>query len=219
MAGYDPNQPRDDDGKWSEIPGHVQDKITSNENQVNINTLKGTGKYKIFLELASESDRVKASHPELSIEEKAAVYGYTRSQWETLNKHLRAKYSGEFVGRSEQVNYLNEYESLLNISLSKMKSVYSGEVYRGSMLSEKDLGGYVVGKTKIENGFFSTSSKPGAQFPGNTMFIINSKGGKELLGLSSRQEEREVLFPSRTSFTVKKKEKKGETTYIYLDEH
>ena len=77
----------------------------------------------------------------------------------------------------------------------------TGPVFRGTTLSSEQIASYVPGAVHPEAGFTSTSSDPKSAFPGNTLFLVISKHGKDVSPYSHYAES-EVLFDKGTEFLV-----------------
>lgn len=155
---------------------------------------------------------------QLDVYEKTLIYKYTSDGFEELNVLLRRG------GR-------NEYENYLNAALDKLPN-YQGFVYRGIdlELSEMDVykTAYANDSIVTEPAFTSTSKRKFLSFPfdrTNTLFIISSKKGKEIENMSfygvnkgENQNENEVLFKSKTAFSVLNIRQDGLRVVIELEE-
>jgi NAD:arginine ADP-ribosyltransferase len=154
---------------------------------------------------ASILKQIKTKHigttiTQLTDHEKVLVYKYTLDAYEDLNEDLRAGKESEF-------------ELYLNAVLVKLPD-FKDLVYRGSALSKAQIARYQTAleqKEKLtELGFTSASkSRQVAEMfsKGNTIFRIISKTGKAIEelsfhGVQSPQNEKEVLFRSKTNFKV-----------------
>lgn len=161
----------------------------------------------------------RAVHPELTLEEKAAVNAYTDEQYKNVNAFLRGK---KFSAKHKKT--LLEIADILSSALSKMKPYYTGTCYRGTDLDDIQIQIYrdaANAGEKVTHAFFTSSSAdPALAFEGNTTYIIKSKTGADVTTLSIHPAETEILFNKGVSFVVtlvKDKDATGKT-YIYLEE-
>ncbi len=123
----------------------------------------------------------------------------------------------------------NKYERYLNQALEKLPN-YEEESYRGVALSQTKIDFYKKAEendNEITEPAFISSSKSmrvAQSFSrGNTIFIIASKTGKEIeqfsfYGSQSPQNEKEVLFKSKSKFRVIKVNDSQNITLISLEE-
>ena len=88
----------------------------------------------------------------------------------------------------------------LSAALAKLPD-RTGPVFRGTPLEADQIESYVPGTTRIEPAFLSTTSDPSRDFPGNALFIVDSKHAKDVSGFSEHPES-EVVFDKGTSFYV-----------------
>jgi hypothetical protein len=162
--------------------------------------------------------KYKNVFPELSIEEKASIHGYTDTEYYSLNSYLR----GLNVS-AERANYFDNYRNLLNNALDAISTKFEGTTYRGTRLDETALNFYRNAFRKKEtvthDYFTSTSKDPARQFSGNVQFIIHSKKGRFIEPISYHEHEKEVLFKAGAKFKVVKMDKRSSgVTYITLEE-
>lgn len=152
--------------------------------------------------------------PTLSIEQKAAVHGYTDAEYGKLNAYLR--------GEMPSTPHLENYKNLLNNSLDAIPKKYEGVAYRATTLEKSVINQYKKalksGDPVVHDYFTSTSTKESGSFDGNVRFILQSKTGKDISPASLYDWEGEILFKSGTSFKVTKMNKAKGVDYIYLDE-
>jgi len=150
---------------------------------------------------------------ELDQYEKTLIYHYTIGGYEDLNENLRD-------------NKDDEYEVHLNNALEKLPD-FKDLVFRGRKLTLKQLQIYKDAEKNntdiIYKSFLSTSTSSAvANLFGNTIFIIKSKTGKNIEALSyygiNSQNEREVLFKSKTKFKVLEIKKVNDYFEITLKE-
>lgn len=177
--------------------------------------LKGGGKDELN-KWMKEHVKEYSSIPEKNAE---AIRRYTSGKYRLYNEKLRA-------GRMTK----NIMESLKEV-VDSMRALpdYSGEVYRGSVMSKSVLKEIKVGDVIFDPAFLSTSvDKPAAlKFLTSSstskdnikyLMTIDAKRGKSLMdrGLSSfAVEEAEVLLLPKTPREVTKIEYKGPDVYIY----
>ncbi len=88
----------------------------------------------------------------------------------------------------------------LSAALAKLPD-RPGPVFRGTPLKPDQIASYVPGTTRIEPAFLSTTSDPSRDFPGNTLFIVDSKHAKDVSGFSEHPES-EVVFDKGTLLYV-----------------
>ena len=157
--------------------------------------------------LAAEITEIKSSikasvHPELSIYDKALIYKYSFDGYQELNEKLR-----KTNGKNTSV-----YGKLLNEALNKLPNFF-GLVYRKINLTRSQQSSYKKAlKDSIyrkEPAFISASKNRNIAnlLPGNTLFIISSKTGKDIgkiakFGEESSYNEFEFLFGPNKKFSV-----------------
>jgi hypothetical protein len=88
----------------------------------------------------------------------------------------------------------------LSAALAKLPD-RPGPVFRGALLEPDQIALYLPGTTRSEPAFLSAASDPSHDFPGNTLFIVDSKHAKDVSAFSA-QSESEVVFDKGTSFRV-----------------
>lgn len=152
----------------------------------------------------------------LTIHEKAVIYHYTDSGYESLNEQLR---NGQNI---------NDFGLFLNHSLDKLPD-YKYLCYRTIRCSKIHLEKYYSALRNngiiIEKSFLSCSkSKLSAfLFSDSPLFIILSKRGKDIekiakFGIDSGQNEKEILFKSGSRFKVLDIAEKENKITIMLEE-
>lgn len=151
----------------------------------------------------------------LTDEMKGAVYGYSHDEYWRLNNFLRGQNVSEAV-RAELTNYRN----LLNNALDEISEKHIGTVYRGTRLSMDAIDVYKTAfkerKPIFHNYFTSSSTDPTKKFPGNAVFTIESKTGRNVEQITLYgNSESEVLFKAGTKFRVTKF-KKGSDGHYYI---
>lgn len=155
--------------------------------------------------------------PELSLEEKASINGYTDTEYYTLNAYLR----GLNVS-ANKAEMLDNYRNLLNNALDSISDKFVGITFRGTYLDHAAQQLYrkalVTGKPIVHDYFTSTTIDEGQLFSGNTMFMILSKRGRYVKALSEHQREEEVLFKAGTKFQVQRMYKEDDKLIIEMEE-
>ncbi len=143
-----------------------------------------------------------SNHPELTIYEKAIIYKYTSDGYLEVNRKLRrnqGRNTSNFGKLLEQgLQQLPNYAALVyrKVQLTKrQQNVYRNALHNNSFVKER--------------AFLSTSKfkRIAELFPGNTLFIINCKTGKDVekiakFGFGDRYNEYEVLFEPNRQFEV-----------------
>jgi len=84
--------------------------------------------------------------------------------------------------------------------------VHEGTVLRGMNLSDAQVARYEPGSTVVEPGFTHASRDPDREFGGNTVFVIDSKSGRDVGQRSAVPVEQEVTFDMSSRFDVLSKE-------------
>lgn len=178
----------------------------------------GVLKLNEYVRRIQEIPKYKGVFPELTMEEKASVHGYTDQEYWSLNSYLR----GMKVNPLNAI-YFDNYRNLLNNALDAIEQPFQGLTYRGTDLNASALQVYKdalkSGEPVTHDYFTSSSADPGSQFNGNTRFVILSRNGKQIESISWHGHEKEVLFKAGTKFKVTKIVKKDDgASYIYLQE-
>jgi len=126
---------------------------------------------------------------------KTPIYDYTGDGYERINIGLRKK-----------AKIKNEY--FINYGLRKLKK-FSGETYRSAVLDESIIKSYLKNfensQPIIELAFLSSTKNfriATGSFPGNVIYKIVSKNGKNVTKISMHPYEDEVLFSSKTRFKI-----------------
>lgn len=200
----------------SSVPEHIRanfGKPLGKKNDYDIAILK-KGSYGNWVKSNQAIETIKGKHPELTKDEKMAVYGYTRSEYLDMNRYLRE-------GKNDNP-YFESYKRLLNTALYKMKARHEGWSFRGTNLSKTVLETYYNAyKSKAplqHNDFISSSKIIGSSFEGTTKFSILSKNGKFIKDLSGHKHENEVLYKAGTLFKIISIREKDGITYIKMEE-
>mgnify|MGYP000539145833 CR=1 FL=1 len=153
---------------------------------------------------------------ELNVYEEVLIYYYSKEGYEPINENLR-----------DDNNDI--HEAYLNQTLSKLKD-YKSIVYRGAKLSKTQINIYKKAEkddTIITEKAFTSTSKSiltaNQYSKANTVFTIMSKTGKEIeefsfFGNKSPQNEKEVLFKSKTQFRVLEVNESDTVIKIMLEE-
>lgn len=147
--------------------------------------------------------------------------------WKTVNHKLR----NNLVLNEDESSFANG----LKKSLSKLPKV-EGITFRGASVTSKTLEKYFPGAEISEKGFLSTTLDARiahgfafAQVPDSpkqadrwsVVFIINGKSGRYIsFFVPTNMHEIEILFPTNTSFQVKRvvKDPKTQTATVWLTE-
>lgn len=132
------------------------------------------------------------SVPALDATDVAALGDYTGSGFRAINDSLR--------GVVPMSNDNDERATAVSKALSKLPD-QKGPVFRGTTLTPAQISSYIPGTVHLERGFTSTSSDPASAFPGNALFLVISKHGKDVASYSTYPES-EVLFDKGTEFYV-----------------
>lgn len=128
----------------------------------------------------------------LSGDDAAALGDYTGAGYREINESLR--------GNAAMTSDTKERADAISKALSKIPD-RPGPVFRGTTLSQEQIASYVPGAVHSEAGFTSTTSDSKAAFPGNTLFLVISKHGKDVSPYSQYAES-EVLFDKGADFLV-----------------
>ncbi|MEZ4317552.1 MAG: ADP-ribosyltransferase [Myxococcota bacterium] len=148
--------------------------------------------------------KLPPDHPawsSMSEEELVAVYGYTTNDYKFLNPALRGL---DPTSLSELMPYIAAAES----GLQKMPSV--SELEGSSVQTIRGVGGLPPhldaqlqpGENFSDRAFMSTSREALDNFKGDYEFHIEGSTGRDVESLSAYTTEREVLYPTGTTFTV-----------------
>ncbi|WP_139209774.1 ADP-ribosyltransferase family protein [Microlunatus flavus] len=126
----------------------------------------------------------------------AAIADYTGAGFEEINPMLR--------GQTPLDVDIMIRSAALSRALAKLPN-HRGTVVRGRDLATAEVAFYDPGSIVREPGF--TSSDTSRPFPGNTIFYIESKTGKDVsefstYGAAAGGKEHEVLFDAGTRFLV-----------------
>lgn len=132
------------------------------------------------------------SAPMLDAADVAALGDYTGAGFREINESLR--------GGGSMTPDTSQRAAAVSDALSKLPD-RSGPVFRGTTLTSDQIASYVPGAVHSAAGFTSTTSDPESAFPGNTLFLVISKHGKDVSPYSSYAES-EVLFDKGTQFLV-----------------
>ena len=138
-----------------------------------------------------EEDSVKNLNCGLNLLEYLVIRDYSGFYYSCMNRYLRNKDVKSPAG--------DAYVALLNRALDKLPN-YQGIVLRGADLPKEIAEAHKKGNIVTYNAFTSTSTESG--FPARDNFIMISKTGKPIMGLSSIAYEKEVLFKTGTKFEV-----------------
>lgn len=200
------------------VPDQIKNNIGNPQQQQQKYDIKILKKsiYGDFFDSPSVIKKLAKVHPELSKEEKVAVYGYSGNEYFALNKFLRGN------GGVSNIEYQKNYKELLNQALENIKTKYEGWVFRGTSMPQSELKKYYDAynnNSAIEHKFFTSTSKSiGESFGGTVKMSILSKTGKFIGDLSAHGSEQEILFKSNTLFRIISIREEQGVTYIKMQE-
>lgn len=176
-----------------------------------------------FDKLLADADkhRIAAGAPRrgLTDPELVAIYRYTDDPSKHKTGSLGHQLLNEALasGDAGRIKNVGDFKRTLQAALAKLPDE-AGTFWRGVDLTEADRARYVVGKTVTEPFFTSTSATPREAFPGNTLFIVHGKRGKNMVPYSRFPDEAEMLFTADTRFKVLSAERKDSGWVIQLRE-
>ena len=142
------------------------------------------------------------------------IYSIISKFHEILNQYCNHSLSDLTESENE---FLRNSRELLNIALTKLRTDYSGFVYRG-IKGKYDLSKYIEGNIITEEQFISSTSNRNKSFVGQIMFTIKSKSGKLINQFSWFQDENEVLFRAGTKYLVTKNVIENKIREIEIEE-
>ena len=160
-----------------------------------------------YQSLLTRMSSKKMGSCKMSPEEMVAISYYTDDGYSCMNSYLRKEDQ-----KDENINFLVE---TMNSGLSKLPS-YKGLVKRGGKLPESVKAKHTPGSIVTYGAYTSSSTSNG--FSAEDMFLIYSKNGKPIMGLSSHSSEYEVLFKSNSQFKVIDVWSKENHSYYILKE-
>lgn len=210
--GYDPNEPRDEKGQWT------------NDNASNV---KGSGSEAQYInDLFGKKGNIQETETSF-LEDVSSIdvknYGNTVSQKETealksyLNDPTFYK-TGYLINTDARNGTLSKDQKLEVQSINKFLDgapKFNQPTYRG-LVGDKNLERFtnvVPGDIFTDKGFVSTSASPkifqtfGQNLSDSTSILmkINGKNGVYVRDYSESKNEREVLFKTDTKFQVLRK--------------
>jgi len=146
----------------------------------------------------------------LTPDEVAAVRKYTEMLATFLNKNIR------------ESNILSELDKdiLQKIDQALLKLPgFQGVVYRSSGAFPKFHTDYVEGAIVSDPAFLSTSRNTSVfEVKKSVRFTIHSKNGRDVGGISQRENEQEILFPRDTRFKILKKDLIDNVWHVEMEE-
>lgn len=226
---YDPEQPRDDNGQWTDggssggqtIPYRGGDMTTAIRNAASDKKemdnssakklIENDPRYNIRLNILKFSGAIGKYG--LEDYETVALSNYTLSGYEDMNSYL--------AQGGEASDLTKAYIHATKTGLAKLPD-YNGTVYRNTDMTTTQVKEYenaLKNNTAVEHKYFTSATKnKDNSFPGNTTFVIQSKSGKSLSFLSKTggKNEDEILFTAGTKFNVSQVIKDGDKTIIHL---
>ena len=142
----------------------------------------------------------------LPLEQEAAVNLYTKSYYLAFNKALR-KLKGH-----KMTSEFKAMQKVLDDALDKLPvSDYNkGILQRSAYFTEREIKKmFKMGKDFVDEGYFSTTHSEEALYKwmtvtptDNVLFKVQGKNGKLIEASSNIPDEAEILFKSKTAFTV-----------------
>ncbi len=144
------------------------------------------------------------------------IYAYTDKAplYNELNKWLFKEETPVGFTKSQLLTMKRE----LTNSLKKLPK-YEGAVYRNiKELPEEVLKQYQQGATIVWDGFSSASTEPRHFTKNRYKFKIESKNSRSVGQLSAFPKQKETLFLPGSTFTVLKRQEKGNVIYFTLRE-
>lgn len=183
------------------------------------NTLRKMGNsnydwYTDYLKRIEMSGRTKGYLTKYPEEQVVSLYAYTSSAYESINKGLRGSQK-----------HLDNWRPVIAAAdrLLQQLETHEGATFRGVYTNEIDnLFGFMkahqVGNVVEYRGFTSTSYDLERSFSGDIRFIIESKNGRKVEGISASASELEVLFRPSSKFRVTRIKENADPKEIYLTE-
>jgi hypothetical protein len=212
-SGYDPDEPRDDDGKWTSGGGGGS-AVSTNYN-----------------EAAKNAQRYYSEH----LDRYDRIHEYTDNKKETylqVNKALRSGREAaekEFgKARSDELfSYADKLQKDLNEAPKFKGTVY--KTYRGQTIANDVLASIKAGGLFTTRGFASTSvdrktaesymkKSPVASGQSHILLEFHQKSGVALSKVSAYKHENEVLVNHDKTFRVRSVSKHGGRVTISLEE-
>jgi hypothetical protein len=147
---------------------------------------------------------------ELTDDEVGALLEYAARGHEEMNAELRgfATTDGKQVG--VHLDAVEQDAARLAAAIRGLKKlpVHQGEVFRGTSMRAEDLARYRVGAVIVQPSFVSASTSRAvaehfrASNNGNVLMQVTSSNGRDISGISTYGNEREVLFNYAARFEV-----------------
>ena len=155
-----------------------------------------------YREVAAEAARV-AGVKIWQMEDAEAIREYTGNGYIPVNKALRsADPACDPAQKTKMTEEIQMQVDGIVRALSKLPRYEKGRVFRGTDLSfGQEL---KVGDVFQDFGFLSTSRMRGKAFKRRFLFVITGTSGVEITKYSSLSQEKEILYPPRTRFLIKK---------------
>jgi hypothetical protein len=122
-------------------------------------------------------------------------------------------FNGDLRGGNPSLDNLAQRDAMIS-GLAKLPD-FHGQCHRGVSLPKDSDNLHRVNMTVSDLAFTSTSSSTDEAFAGTHQMVIESSHGKDISFLSSRPNEKEVLFPPGTQFRVLARE--GAVGYMTSD--
>ncbi|RYZ73472.1 MAG: hypothetical protein EOP05_10025 [Proteobacteria bacterium] len=180
------------------------------EGKTNLNQREALSLFKPLQSICTQLQKRPAAT--LTEIENLSVCLYSMDGYEPLAVALSAN-------DAQKIQNLRGMIRSLDGALAKLPP-YRGVVTHRQTLSNGQLARLQKGyRFRVPTYLSSAKESVSNTFPGNVEFIISSRSGRDIQGLSANSEEGEVLFPRGSKFEViDRPETSGNTTKIYLKE-
>lgn len=230
MPGFDPDQPRDEKGQWTDAgpaikaAASTQGKLFELPEPTPLELLKAGKFNEVKVMNTTEAKAAIEKYKDtLTEDELYYVSEYTGTGYWPLNSALRQ-------GREADEDSVNNLDSFL-----KDAPKFIGETYRGLSFNSPDgyasykndltddsiIADLAYGSTSVKENFVDGFIKYSGSY--RIKLVVSGKSGVYLNGLSNHEEEEEVLFPRETKFRVRQVEEVNMTGGVkhltaYLEE-
>jgi hypothetical protein len=156
--------------------------------------------------------RLKELGLALTVEEAAAISGYTSQDYQFINPMLRGQGKKPVPSLTKGKSYTPEdllpYINLIVSGLNQLPASAPSPVYRGTNLPQAVLQNHVVNAVVSDRAFLSTTGseevayKPMGGKASMHRFTIEHRSGRDVTPLTLHLEENETLFLPGTRFKV-----------------
>ena len=217
VEGFDPSQPRDDNGKW--VSNDIISSVLGNPKKIADLKAKVTDPEQRKLldkKLDEASGGMKKSTPatkkpaaKLTQKERNAVEDYSTDKFRTINGELR---SGGTLSKDTN-NIVTSIDSALEKSPK-----YEGTTFRKFQADQSIIDQLQAGKVFSDPAFVSTSKDKPRFIPKGTVALqIVGKNGVDVSDISLHgAAEKEVLFPRGTKFKVVKAQQHDQGGWVAI---